>query len=37
MKTQAKLIGTILVNLIINISLRTQVFFLRGILFTRRA
>lgn len=33
MKTQAKLIGIIFVNLIINISLRTQLLFKRGILF----
>lgn len=37
MKTQLRLIGTILVNLIIIISLRTQLFFKRGILFPHRA
>lgn len=37
MKTPIRLIITILVNLITVISLRTQLFFKRGILFPHRA
>ena len=37
MRTQLRLIGTILVNLIIIISLRTALFFKKGILFPHRA
>lgn len=37
MKTPAKLIGKILVNFIIILNLRTQLFFKKGILFPHRA
>lgn len=37
MKNNAKLIGIILVNIGTIISLRTQLFFKRGILFPHRA